>query len=444
MRILMVDDSAADRRLCRILLEEKFPGLRFEQARTGMDGLSLCRIFLPDCVLLDYRLPDMDGLEFIDLALQQAHPNSAILAVPSATDVPPFALVMLTGLGNEKVAIRALKNGAQDYLGKDQMTAESLAMAVDKATEKVRLIRELKEERDRLAESLEEKEVLLQEIHHRVKNNLQVISSLLRMQADNLSQQEDSPPAQRTREALRESQHRVESMAFMHEQLYQTADLREVDLAQHAALVADNLVHSYAGHDPDRIQWRVNLESLPLPLDKAIPAGLILNELVSNALKHAFPESDPNRHGRGCIWIEGGPVPDESATATASATAPTAQGAVGNSANAGWIELRVRDNGIGMSPDVTSRQPHTLGLQIVKILTRQIKGQLEIGTPPDGGTQIRIRFATPSIAGIATHTETVESRIGRGRVALPVGAGTFQERTEPVKTNLAVLSAGRK
>src|SRR6185369_8976797 len=111
----------------------------------------------------------------------------------------------------------------QDYIVKDRITAEGLSLAVRKATEKASLIRTLKAERDRLAKSLAEKEVLLKEVHHRVKNNLQVVCSLLRLQASQCTDE-------RLLDALREGQHRVESMALIHEQLYETGDLREVDL----------------------------------------------------------------------------------------------------------------------------------------------------------------------------------------------------------------------
>src|SRR6266853_5062521 len=182
----------------------------------------------------------------------------------------PIAVVMLTSVASEQVAVQAMKGGAQDYLVKDRMTAEALSSAVTKATQKVGLIRTLKTERDRLAVSLAElaaslveKSTLLKEVHHRVKNNLQVIASLLRLQADGIGDP-------RLTVALRESQNRVESMALIHEQLYETDDLREVDLARHAALLASNLVHSYAV-DEGRISWNVSIEPMPLAIDRARP-----------------------------------------------------------------------------------------------------------------------------------------------------------------------------
>jgi two-component sensor histidine kinase len=236
------------------------------------------------------------------------------------------------------------------------MTPEGLGSAVARATEKMELIRELKRERDRLKESLADKEVLLKEVHHRVKNNLQVIASLLRLQAGAF---EDGPLAI----PLRESQNRVESMAMIHEQLYQTGDLREVDLAEHATLLLNNLLRSY-GFDDGRISGHVSMEALPLGVDRAIPTGLILNELISNALKHAFPD------GRaGSVWIEG-------------------------ARKAGRIELTVRDDGCGLHGKTESQERKTLGLQIVTILTRQLKGKLEVESK--SGAVFRISFPEES------------------------------------------------
>jgi two-component sensor histidine kinase len=330
MKVVMVDDSAADRRLCQVLLAEVYGSeLEFFEAGCAAQGFKTCRAVMPDCVLLDYKLPDMTGLEF----LSELCPEDAVLT-------PTVAVVMLTGIASEQVAVRAMRAGAHDYLEKDRISAEGLSMAVRKATEKVSLIRALKGERDRLTRSLAEKEILIQEVHHRVKNNLAVIASLLRLQATALADD-------RLSSALRDSQNRVESMALIHEQLYANADLREVDLAQHASLLAGSLFHSY-GIDAARISWRVALEPLRLGVDQAIPLGLIMNELVSNALKHAFPD------GRsGELVIEGG-------------------------RDGRLIYLTVRDNGIGVRPGVERVRPNSLGMQIIQVLTRQLKGAFEV------------------------------------------------------------------
>jgi two-component sensor histidine kinase/CheY-like chemotaxis protein len=342
MKVVMVDDSAAERKLCRLLLEEAHgPQLEFFEADTAAGGLEMIVAEKPDCVLLDYRLPDMTGLELL------AQLDSSYRGVPSA-------VVMLTGVTSEQVAVEAMKAGAQDYLVKDRITSGSLSMAIQKATQKVGLMRALKAERDRLARSLEEKEVLLQEVHHRVKNNLQVVASLLRLQAEE---------GQTAVDALRESQLRVETMAMIHEQLYQSGDLRQVNLAEHAALLTNNLLTAYGAGE--RIAGRVAMEPLVLGVDQAIPAGLILNELISNGLKHAFPG------GRcGEIAVEGGLVD-------------------------GRAVLTVRDDGSGLPEEFDLKKGTSLGLRIVQILTRQLKGTFEV----DRAGMTRFRVCFPVVTG---------------------------------------------
>jgi len=135
----MVDDSPADRKLYRLLLEEMLGSrLQLWEAGSGAAAMDVCTSVAPDCVLLDYRLPDMTGLEF----LSKLRADSG--------EVPAFAIVMLTGLVDEQTAVNAMKAGAQDYLIKDRITPEGLISAIQRATEKVGLIRALREERDRL------------------------------------------------------------------------------------------------------------------------------------------------------------------------------------------------------------------------------------------------------------------------------------------------------
>lgn len=343
MKIVIVDDSASDRKLCRILLEETHGAqLEYFEEAAAVPGLERCREISPDCVLLDYRLPDMTGLEFLSHLRDDTGEHSAV------------AVVMLTGINSERVAVEAMKAGAQDYLLKDRITSEGLQLAIQKATQKTGLIRALKAERDSLARSLAEKEVLLQEIHHRVKNNLQVVASLLRLQANAVGDE-------KLIAALRESQHRVESMALIHEQLYESADLRRVDLAKHAELLLSNLLHAY-GVDPARIGGSVNLAhgTLLLGVDQAIPAGLILSELVSNALKHAFP------NGRaGSISVKGG-------------------------VEGGNVVLEVCDNGVGIPENFRPEQAKSLGLRIVQVLSKQLKGTWQARA--HNGTRFRVSF----------------------------------------------------
>jgi two-component sensor histidine kinase len=341
VKILMVDDSAADRRYYRLLLGESNGAThQIYEAGTAAEGLARCRELQPDCILLDYRLPDMDGLEF----LARIHPDGP------DTD-PAFAVVMLTGVAGDEMAVKALRAGAHDYLIKDAITAEGLRLAVEKATQKVGLIRALREERDRLARSLAEKEVLIKEVHHRVKNNLQVVASLLRLQCG-----ATGDPAAAA--ALAESQRRVEAMAMVHEQLYESENLREIDLARHAHLLLSNVLTSF-GADAGRIVPVVDVQGpsgapIHLGVDQAIPVGLVLNELASNALKHAFPEGRP-----GSLAIRA-------------------------RAEGGMIRISVVDDGVGLPEGADFRSSKSLGLKIVEILARQLKGSFAAADIPRG------------------------------------------------------------
>ncbi len=350
MKIVIVDDSTADRALCGRLLTEVYGSrLKYLEAGNAGAGLNMCRAERPDCVLVDYKLPDMTGIEFL-AKLVAEEPNAAV--------------VMLTGLDCGEIAAAALKAGAHDFLPKDHITGETLLLAIEKSIQRLNLTRMLHAERDRLAMSLAEKEVLLKEIHHRVKNNLQVISSLLRLQAANIK---DDISAR----ALLQSQHRVESMALVHEQLYESEDFREVDMARHAAKLVANLCESY-GVDPGRIATHVTVDCVPLTVDQAIPVSLILTELVSNALSHGFPE------GRsGAVRVEFHRA-------------------------AGRIRLDVADDGVGVPEGMEPRRGRSLGLSIVNILAKQLKGEFswERGSRGAGpGTTFSVSFPERQPAG---------------------------------------------
>jgi two-component sensor histidine kinase/sensor domain CHASE-containing protein len=191
----------------------------------------------------------------------------------------------------------------------------------------------------RRAEQAQHKEVLLKEIHHRVKNNLQVISSLLDLQARAARDDE-------TRRLLSESQGRVRSMALIHERLYGSGS-DAVNFADYARDLVAHVRHSLSG-DSGRVAVTVDIAEAALDMDVAVPCGLVINELLSNALQHAFPEGRP---GSVAISLSRRP--------------------------GGSLELRVADDGVGLPPEVDPDNPGTLGLRIVNILSAQISGTLE-------------------------------------------------------------------
>jgi PAS domain S-box-containing protein len=214
-------------------------------------------------------------------------------------------------------------------------------------------ITERKREEEKLKESLREKEILLKEIHHRVKNNLQIISSLLNLQSGHIRDP-------RALEVFKEGQGRVRSMALIHEKLYQSDDLARVNFHEYISNLAAYLFRSYEGNS-GAVKFNVEAEDVLLGVDTAIPCGLIINELVSNSLKHAFPNG-----GDGSINIRLRPTGTERLT------------------------LTVKDDGVGLPPDFDVRNTPSLGLQLVNTLARQLGGEVEVGC--GAGAEFKITF----------------------------------------------------
>jgi PAS domain S-box-containing protein len=214
-------------------------------------------------------------------------------------------------------------------------------------------ITDRKRNEEALRASLREKEVLPKEVHHRVKNNLQLISSLLALQAGQLK---DRTAA----EAFRESQNRVRAMALVHENLYRSGDLASIRLAGHFESLCAYLFRSY-NVDPTRIALDLRVAEVSLDLDRSIRLGLLVNELVSNVLKHAFPGG---RSGRVLVQL--------------------------NRASEGGYLFVVSDNGVSLPPHLAPGHSDTLGLQLVADLTEQLGGTLVLDRA--GGTTFSIRF----------------------------------------------------
>lgn len=205
--------------------------------------------------------------------------------------------------------------------------------------------------------SLREKEVLLKEIHHRVKNNLQVITSLLRLQSRHIENEQAI-------QVFEDSQNRIRAMALIHEKLYQSDDLAQIDFAGYVDHLAKELVqvHALQSH---RIQLILEIQNIHLGIDTAVPCGLILSELISNALKHGFPNQTT-----GAIVVR--MVPTQQQT----------------------YELIVRDNGVGFPPDINPMELESLGLKLVTSLVRQLRGHLTLATAE--ATEFKIVFPIPA------------------------------------------------
>ena len=245
---------------------------------------------------------------------------------------------------------------ALGYLQQNRMVKRKTAELRRELFERQMAEKELLAADQNLRQSLAEKESLLKEIHHRVKNNLQIVSSLLYLQEDYMTDPKGV-------EILRESQNRVKSMALIHEQLYGTADLAKIDFGRYIQGLTANLFDAY-GIDPARIRLNVRADDIALGVDMAVPCGLIINELVSNALKYAF-----SPHDSGTIDI------------VIRALAP------------GRIKIVVADDGIGLAQPPADDEKKPLGLRLIDTLTTQLDGTLAITTK--NGTRFSITLNAP-------------------------------------------------
>lgn len=218
----------------------------------------------------------------------------------------------------------------------------------------VRNVTQQMKNENRLKKSLQEKEVLLREIHHRVKNNMQIMTSLLRLQARNV----EDPGV---RKMFDESRNRIHSMALIHEKLYQTSDFTNIHYAEY---VKSLVVHLFSTYNVDRknVGLKLDLEDVLLDINTAIPCGLLINELVSNSLKHAFPE---DRRGEVRVGLH----------------------AVG----ADRVRLVVADNGVGIPDERTWKNPSSLGMRIIQDLIRQIEAKVRF--EGGNGTSCTLTFA---------------------------------------------------
>jgi PAS domain S-box-containing protein len=219
-------------------------------------------------------------------------------------------------------------------------------------------ITQRKRAEEALRHSLAEKTSLLKEVHHRVKNNLQIVASLLSLQANRASQPE-------VVEVLEDTRKRVHSMALLHEALYQSDNLARINFAAYVEQLCRHLQRS-VGVTTRQITVANQVASFGLPLEQAIPCGLIINELVSNALKHAFPD-----HRAGKVTVALGPAPERR------------------------LVLRVTDNGVGPPPVMDLVTAPTLGLRLVSGLASQLGGQLTVEQPDGVGLAFQVIFPAP-------------------------------------------------
>lgn len=289
------------------------------------------------CAELKFTQEDLNGRSFEELFMVDGIPDKKRLP---ETLSPGIECFMQTGEGT-RIPVHCSAAQMKD----DGEVLEGYVCVASNISRQ-------KEAEERLVASLREKELLLKEVHHRVKNNLQVISSLLNLQAREL----EDPDTVRL---FQESQGRVRSMALIHEQLYRSNDLARIDFAAYVQDLVGHLKQTL-GSESVPVRFHLDIEPLPLSLDLAIPCGMIVNELVSNAQKHAFPNGE-----EGEIHVE-------------------------FTGQSGSYRLTVADNGVGIQEELATAEDSSLGLKVVQALTRQIHGDLEL--EHDQGTAFIIRF----------------------------------------------------
>lgn len=335
LRVLILEDVQFDAEL--IEYEMKREGLKFlsKRVETEDDFIRELDDLKPDVILADHSLPRFDGISALEITKKRS---------------PQTPFIFVSGKIGEEIAVDMLKKGAKDYVFKNNLS--KLVPAVRRALTERDEMEELKKSKNELQIALKEKEMLIKEIHHRVKNNLMIISNLLELQSYYIKDKADL-------NVFRESQTRADSMALIHERLYQSTDLKRIDFGDYISTLATDLFDTYA-IAPDRINMIINVEDIMLDINTAIPIGLIINELVTNSLKYAFPDDK-----RGTITIELSETEDK-------------------------FLLIIKDDGVGFPKDLDYKNTDSLGLELVNSLTSQIDGHIELETM--GGTKFTITF----------------------------------------------------
>ena len=341
--LLYIDDDDAlarlvDRGLSRL-------GFKVVHAQSGARGLERLREGGIDVVALDQYMPDMDGLETLE----------RIMAIPGA---PP--VVFVTASQDSSIAVTALKAGAADYLVKDARGEfiPLLQVAVDGALRQAALQKardqaeaEVHASRDRYAALAAERELLLREVNHRVGNSLQIIASLLHLQANSATQDD-------VKAALTNAMGRVAAVAQVHRRLYTSQDLKSVLLNQYLDALLDDLRRSAEGNRMSRLTLKA--ESIEIDPDRAVAIGIVANELVMNAVKYAYPD------GAGPIHVD---LRREGSD----------------------IVLSISDDGVGINGKSDPRSTG-MGQRIVSAMATKLEATAE-RDPNHSGTRIVLRFA---------------------------------------------------
>lgn len=329
-RILVAEDDRATHRLLQSLLSKW--GYEVISAFDGYEALDkLKEDNPPHLLLLDRIMPGLDGDEVCRRIREAGKPT-------------PAHVIYLTVKDSKEDVVDGLDEGANDYITKPFHEKELRA--------RVDVGRRLVELQLQLQKSVEEKEMLLREVHHRVKNNLNIILSLIGL--------EESNPGKSAQEVLSELKHRIHSIYGVHEKLFAQDQFTNVNFRDYLDDLIVNIFNSFDS-EAAGIRCSLDIEGLELDVAMVVPLGLIVTELVTNSLKYAFPE---NRGGNISVGLR---------------------------KEGGEILLQVGDNGISLPQEIDFARAATLGLRLVRSLAEQLQGEMSISR--DGGTLFTFRFS---------------------------------------------------
>ena len=350
--IMIVDDHVDNLKVLAAILTERGYSVRPTNAPTMV--VNAVQKTRPDLILLDIQMPELNGFEICE----------RLKADPKMSHIP---IIFLSVLDDVESKVKALRMGGADYITKP-FQVEEVIVRVELHLTMQRLQRELKEKnhalqqevrehklaREHLTLALNDKDVLLKEVHHRTKNNLLTVSGLLSLQSSRIHDKQ-------MHGILDEMRDRIQSMALVQEQLYRADNVSNLALKEYLIALSSLIFRNYQIR-VDRIALNFNMQSVIVPADAVLTCGLVVNELLTNALKYAFPE---NRGGEVRISLD----------------------RLDNST----VILRIRDSGVGIPEEFDIRTADSLGLHLVMMLAeRQLRGTVVLQR--EAGTEWVIQF----------------------------------------------------
>ncbi|MBF0515797.1 MAG: response regulator [Nitrospirae bacterium] len=350
-KVLIVDDDQA--LLDSVVFMLKRAGYEVSAAASGIEALQLIENDFYDTIISDIKMPGISGLELIE-AIKLA-----------GVEIP---VILMTAFVEVRTTIEAIRKNAFDFIIKPY-EPQDLISAVEKAVRfnhlvnmeknyKINLESMVEQRTKELSDALADNTILLKEVHHRVRNNLQIISSLLSLQSETITDKN-------VLSILITSQQRIRSIALIYEKLHQSTEMSKLDFAEYIEELSSEILHFYSVFNRCKVKLELNIGVNMLDVDIAVTCALVISELVSNSIRHAFAIGH-----NGTIWISFNKNAEDQ------------------------LELIVADNGIGLPDDMDTKRHTSLGITLVHdLITRKLKGSLEIDRT--NGTAFKMLFHIP-------------------------------------------------